>query len=144
MQLELAKSTEEIQEILSSNDYSFRFDCGYTKADRLISVNEIQSFQRAVWLHYTVYRVYGEIQQLREGIMNTLNFGHLITTNNHAIRSFFIQEKYPHLSAAFMQEIFLVQYSPEGSNDRIHEEAVVMNWFDFLQDCEGTNVRYVY
>ena len=73
MQLRQAKSTEEIQEVLSSKDYSFLFECGYSKPS--ITLADIQELLRTVWLHHTVYRVYGEIQQLKDGIVNTLKRG---------------------------------------------------------------------
>jgi len=41
-----------------------------------------------------------------------------------------------------MQEIYLVQYSPDGPNSCIHDEPVVMNWFNYLQDCEDNVVTY--
>ena len=59
MQLRQAKSTEEIQDVLSANDYSFLFECGYSKPS--ITLVDIQELLRTVWLHHTVYRFYGEI-----------------------------------------------------------------------------------
>ena len=91
---------------------------------------------RTVWLHHTVCRVYGEIQQLKDGIVNTLNFNHIIASNPQAVRSLFVPSNF-HLTASFMQEEFIIEYSIDGSNDRVREEAVIMNWFDYLQDCEG-------
>ena len=124
---------------MATEDYSC-FDCGFTKADSSISLNDINLFVRAVWLHFTVYRIDGEIQQLREGLINTLNFSQLVGANHNAVWSLFTSKGHRSLSTSFMQEIFLVQYSPDGSNSRIHEEAVIINWFNHLQDCEGMNV----
>ena len=101
-----------------------------------MGLDDIQTFVRAIWLHFTAYRCYGEVQQLRSGLWNTLNFGHLVTANPQAIRSLFVSRQ-QNLTAIDMQELFDVQYSPQGSNKRSHEEAVIINWFNLLQDCEG-------
>ena len=101
MQLRQDKSTEEIQEVLSANDYSFLFECGYSKPS--ITLADIQELLRTVWLHHTVDRVYGEIQQLKDGIVNTLNFNHIIASNPQAARSLFVPSNF-HLTASFMVE----------------------------------------
>ena len=70
----------------------------------------------------------------------TLNFSQLIGANHNAVWYLFTSKGHRSLSTSFMQEIFLMQYSPDGSNSRTHEEAVIMNWFNYLQDCVGINV----
>ena len=77
--------------------------------------------------------------------MNTLNFDHLITGNPQAVRSLLVSGDPFRVSATNMQEMLQVQYSPQWSNDRFHEEAVIINYFNLLQDCEGTVVSmYLY
>ena len=134
MQLKQAESEEEIKDILVANDYSFQFECGYLK--RVVTLKDVREFLHAAWLHYTVYNIYGEISQLKDGIVNTLNFQNLITSNPQATRSLLVFGKST-LSATFLQEAFIIDYSLNGSNDKSQEEAVIMNFFDFLQDCEG-------
>ncbi|KAI9534084.1 hypothetical protein NQZ68_016802 [Dissostichus eleginoides] len=41
------------------------------------------------------------------------------------------------LSADQMDNLFIIQLSPEGSNTRTAEERVVTYWRDYLQDAEG-------
>lgn len=106
--------------------------------NRAVGLDDIPSFLCVVWLDFTVYRVHGEIQQLRGGLLSTLHFNHLITANPQAVRSLLASGDPFHVSAASMQELFKIEFSPQGSNDRFHEEAVIMNYYNFLQDCEGT------
>lgn len=134
VQLKQAKTEEEIKDMLIAMDYSFQFECGYLK--RIVTVQDVQEFLRTAWLHYTVYNVYGEISQLKDGIANTLNLQKLISSNPQAVRSLFVIGA-SSLSASFLQEAFVIDYSLDGSNDKLQEESVIMNFFDFLQDCEG-------
>ncbi len=82
-----------------------------------------------------MYNIYSDIFQLKDGVVNTLNFFYLIMSNPQDTRSLFVFGK-SSLSATYLQEAFIIDYS-NGSNDKIQEEAVIMNFFDFLQDCEG-------
>jgi hypothetical protein len=38
-----------------------------------------------------------------------------------------------------IQDLFEVHYSPKGSNDVKDEQAVIMNWYTFLVECEGND-----
>lgn len=39
-----------------------------------------------------------------------------------------------------IENLFSIRLSPEGSNKRVAEEAVVTFWRDYLQDAEGMSV----
>ena len=41
------------------------------------------------------------------------------------------------VTADFIQDLFQVDYSVPGSNNRVKEEAIIMNWVSYLQDLEG-------
>ena len=100
-----------------------------------MGLDNIQTFVRAIWL-----ATFHCLQMLWRGSAAeewTLeHFSHLVTANPQAIRSLFVSRE-QNLTAIDMQELFDVQYSPQGSNKRSHEEAVIINWFNLLQDCEG-------
>ena len=55
-QISNATSTDELQGILRSDDFDFRFDCGFSKPTASIKFEDIPLFMRTVWMHYTVYR----------------------------------------------------------------------------------------
>jgi len=55
-------------------------DCSFQKGTGTGWYPNISS----VWLHFTAYRCHGEIQQLKDGLLSTLNFGHLLATNPQA------------------------------------------------------------
>ena len=136
MQIEKATSTEEMITELEANDYSFRFDCGFNKPQSAITSADKQTFLRAVWLHYVLYSVYGELQQFREGLLETLQIEHLVHEHPDIVWSL-LAYKPNELTAGYIQDLFDVHYSPKGSNDVKDEQAVIMNWYTFLVECEG-------
>ena len=83
-----------------------------------------------------LFRVHGELQQLRNGLLGTLHLEHLCEAHPNLLWSLLVADK-KRLTAASFQEMFLVCYSAQGSNDRMAEEAIVMSFYDYLQDCEG-------
>jgi len=68
---------------MSSEDFNFRFDCGYTKAN--IKLEDRDEMITTIALHFLVYRVHGEICQLQLGMKETLNFGHLIEVSGSVL-----------------------------------------------------------
>ena len=71
-----ATSDAELQELFESVDYSFRFDCCYSKPASSITLETRDEFVRCISLHY-LYSVYAEINQLRKGLLETLNLNKL-------------------------------------------------------------------
>ncbi len=45
------------------------------------------------------------------------------------------------LTADSLEELFIPQFAPEGSNKRNIELAIFMNWRDFLDDVQSKCVR---
>ena len=43
------------------------------------------------------------------------------------------------LTAAYLQDLFEVHYSPHGSNSRSLEENIIMHMYDYLQECESNS-----
>lgn len=80
----------------------------------------------------------GQIDQMMEGL------------NEHGLLS--LMKKYPEcarvmlsnatevLTAAAMIDLFQVEYSSCGSNNRQKEEASIIMFYDYLQDIEGKTI----
>ena len=62
---------------------------------------------------------------------------HLIQEHPEIVRSLLVFKE-NELTAGCIQDLFHVQFSPKGSNDFRNEETVVMHWYCFLTECEGT------
>ena len=138
MQIDKAASTDEMISEMEENNYSFRFDCGFTKPQSaiLVTYSDKQTFFRSVWLHYVIYSVYGELEQFRDGLLETLQIEHIVHEHPEVFWSL-IASKDNELTAGCIQDLFEVQYSPKGSNNAKAQQAVIMNWYTFLIECEG-------
>ena len=42
------------------------------------------------------------------------------------------------VTAQYLSDLLVPSLSPRGHNHREEEEAVILNWKDYLQDIEGT------
>ena len=76
-----------------------------------------------------------ELDEIAIG-MEKLGVLFLLQKNPVKMRSIFIAYQF-HLSADIMQDLFLIHFSPAGSNSRQKEEEVSLYWVNFLQDIEG-------
>ena len=95
-----------------------------------------------MWLDFTLYRVYGETQQLKTGLLQTLHFDHVVGASPSVIRSLLVSGSDNLLTAGSLQDMMKIHYSPPGSNWCKMEETVTLNRFNFLQECEGTIFIY--
>ena len=136
MQIDRAASTQELQHVLSEDDYGFQFDCGFNKPQSTIKFEDIPGFLRAVWRGSTIYSIHGELEQFKEAFLKALQMEHLVRDHPQVIQSLLaFQQK--QVTADTIQDLFKVQYSPRGSNAVRDEQAVVMHWYTFLQECDG-------
>ena len=65
---------------------------------------------------------------------------HLVRDNSQVVRSLLVFQ-HKQVTADVIQDLFKVQYSPTGSNNLRDEQAVIMHWYTFLQECDGMCVQ---
>ena len=80
-------------------------------------------------------RVKAELDNLREGL-EVLGVLSLLRDNPHILRQPFVAQLQC-ISADLLQELFEVQFSPQGANAREKEEQLVLYWINFLHEVEG-------
>ena len=86
--------------------------------------------------HFSIYVVKSELDQMICGIAETLHALELIRENATLFRPLFVYSQKIY-SANDIYDIFSPKLSPDGSNRREREEAVIMLWINFLQDIQG-------
>ena len=129
MQLVNVESDDELQQLLRSEYFDFQYTCGYNKR---IQFHNIRDFLRDVFLHYVVYSVNAELTQLKNGLMNTLQIDTPARGHPIELRSLLAcNKKEGKLLAADIEDLFKVNYSPKGSNQRA-EENVILFFYNFL------------
>ena len=120
--------------MLSGSNYDFLFDCGVIIRSDTAKIAEKESVISAVCHHYLVAGILGELEQIRMGLC-TLNFIKLMEKYPGQIMCLFQPSTVP-LSAEQLEDMFHVNYSEIGSNQRSVEEQIVFNFIKFLRDIE--------
>ncbi|XP_034078711.1 G2/M phase-specific E3 ubiquitin-protein ligase-like [Gymnodraco acuticeps] len=124
-------TAEELEESMAPLlDYLANAGClrpVHSDSDRELLVKDIVMFQ-------VVHRVQGPFQRFCEG-MKTLGVLDAVRKHPDSFKPLFCYEEHL-LSADQMDNLFIIQLSPEGSNKRTAEERVVTYWRDYLQDAE--------
>ena len=137
-----ASTTAELQSLLQENDYDFRFNCGYSKPTPRIDISEKEELIRVVWLHYIFFLPHAELEQLRKGLRETLQVDVLCCLHPENVWSLLAASSAFEVTAKFFLESFIINYSDQGSNKRTLEEALVLHWTDFIQECEGEHLTH--
>ena len=82
-------------------------------------------------------QVKAELDDIAEGL-ESLEVLSLIRRNPLIMKSLFIHAK-SSLTCSVLQDLFTVEFSCKGSNQRELEEETYMYWVNFLQDVEGVS-----
>ena len=118
---------------MDNPSYNFRYACGYCKPIEQMNKDE---FLHAVWLHYVFFQPHAELVQLRSGFWETLQVELLACAHSKELRAFLAYSQSFNVSVSCLQEMFAIRYSENGSNDRTKEEAVIMYWMEYIENCE--------
>ena len=118
------------------DEYGFRYQCGYAKPATLMTLEDKDCIVRAVWLHYVLYHPHAELEQLRRGLYSTLQFKHLIQSHPKELWGLLATSTVFNVTPKFLCNEFAIQYSPNGSNSRTKEEALVLLFFEYITDCD--------
>ena len=128
---------EELQELINSEEYDFRFDLGIAIPVNKIRLQDKELLVSSMAKHFTVLKVKGELDQIICGMSSTMNVLELVRSNSNLTRSLFLFSKCPPLTADAIFDMFEVTLSPIGHNQRDCEEAVMMNWAELTQFLES-------
>ena len=123
-------------------DLGFRFECGYSKPTNQVELSDKHEIIKSLWLHYIYFLPNVELQQLRKGIRDTLQMELVVCSHPNAVLSFLVASPDFEVSADFLLESFIIKYSEQGSNKRAAEEAIIVNWNDYVTECGGKHFLY--
>ena len=116
-------TTAELQTIMHTDRFDFRFNCGYNKPSNQISIDDRETFIKAIWLHYPHFLPHSELQQLQKGFGETLQMEILVCLYPEEIRALLVSSSLYEVKSSFFHDHFVVQYSEQGSNGRTAEEG---------------------
>ena len=85
-------------------------------------------------MHYYIYSLKSELDEIRRGLQS---LGFLdVVSKNPILRSLF-EHSPSKVTADLVEEMFIPEFSPIGSNMRAKEEAVMMWFTELLHEIEG-------
>lgn len=122
---------------MQTNEFDFRFHCGYSKPVAHMDIADRDEFIRAIWLHYVLFQPYAELQQFQQGLKDTLQLDLLFALYPHDMWSLFASTNAYDVTVDYLLDSFLIQYSDQGSNNRALEESIVYMWSQYITECEG-------
>lgn len=73
----------------------------------------------------------------QQGLKDTLQLDLLFTLYPQDMWSFFASTNAYDVTADYLLDSFLIQYSDQGSNNRAPEESIVYMWSQYITECEG-------
>lgn len=97
-----------------------------------MTLEDLKEIKETVCTEYLIMKSINEIQQFQEGL-DVLGMGKLLKAHPTPCRALFTL--YPKVVTGYdLDKLFLPILSNEGSNIREKEEAIVMNWKDYIYD----------
>ena len=139
MQVQLAKSTDELRSLVSE-DLDVCFECGYSKPLQSIELSHKDEIVKALWLHYVFFSPHAELEQLKKGFRETLQMELLICLHSRLVFGFLVASSDFDVTSNYLLDSFVISYSDQGSNKRTAEEAIILNWSEYVSDCVGEPV----
>ena len=130
-------SDEEVKSCFENYDFDYLPMCGYTRATSQVKLADVNQLVASVWLHFVKFHPQAELEQLREGLYETLSFHRLISVHPDSVWKMLASSNSFDVTPSFILDSFSIQYSHEGSNNRTKEEAIVIYWFEYVTDCRG-------
>ena len=121
--------------LLKREEFDFRFQCGYQKPMPSVTLEDKEMLIRCVWLHFVLYSPLAELKQLQKGLLEILQFKHLVDNYTKEVWGLLAASNMYEITSKFLCDSFVVQYSFNGSNNRIQEESIVFSWYEYISDC---------
>ena len=131
-----AHTTEELKVLLDSEEFEFRFDAGVTTPSAALTLQDQKQVAISMAMHFLVYTTKAELDQLKDGLGH-LGVLDLMHTFPSQMKPLFLASGKPKVSALSLIAMFEIEWSPQGSNQREAEEAVVFGWTEYIHDMEG-------
>ena len=136
VQIEDATSTEEFRALLDSDDFTFPFDAGVCMPSSSVTLKNKREVAKSIAMHFAVFAIKAELDQLKKGLQ-CLRLLEVMHTYPTLLKPLFLNSGEPSITADYILQLFHVQWSPQGSNQRELEEAVILGWHEYIHDTEG-------
>ena len=137
MQLEAVSTDNDLRKLLSSDEFSFRFDCGVCQPAAALKLTDRGNISSSIALHYCIYSCKVELDDIRRGLLS-LGFVGLLE-RYPVLRCLFESRQSTNISVEVLEGLFVPDFSVLGSNARAKEEATMMFFIALLHEIEGVS-----
>ena len=127
--------------VLGSADFAFRFECGLCQPVNGFKLDDKSVIISSIAMHYCIYSAKGELDELQRGL-KSLEFLDVVTAN--PAMSALFKHSPSILSSEMIEDMFVPEFNPKGSNIRAKEEAVIMFYSELLHEIDGNYSRLCY
>ncbi|XP_068751097.1 G2/M phase-specific E3 ubiquitin-protein ligase-like [Montipora capricornis] len=134
-QLRLVQTTEDLRNMVTSEDFVFLLDCGFPKPLALLQLAERDEIVECAIVHYTHYRIRGELDQLKEGLAK-VGVLEAITRDPDLFKPLFCWDSSLQVTTGYIRWLFDPKLSEVGSNARSQEEDLLYNWEEYLKEID--------
>ena len=101
-----------------------------------MDISDKEEFIHAIWLHHVFFLPHAELEQLCKGFRDTLQVELIACVHGDLLHSVLAStQAFEPMSKHLIDEI-VVAYSHEGSNNRTPEESIILNWSEYVNECE--------
>lgn len=90
----------------------------------------------AIWLHHEFFFPHAELQHLRKGFRETLQVEILTCLLAEHFHGLLTPTQAFDPTTKHLIDELIVSYSHEGSSNRTKEEAIMLNWSEYVGECE--------
>ncbi|XP_011405992.1 PREDICTED: G2/M phase-specific E3 ubiquitin-protein ligase-like [Amphimedon queenslandica] len=127
-------NSDEFQQLVTSEDYSFQYECGFNK---VIKFSNKRKFVNCALMHYTLFNIHSELTSLRKGFMKTLDFDKFAEANPEILLGILRFQPNKKITASAFIELVSPTYCPI---DRAQQERTMTFLFSFVHscNCEGS------
>ena len=139
LQLQNVKTEDEMRALLDGELFDLRCTCGITVPSQSLKFKDLADIIRSFCLHFVLYCAKSELDQIKEGI-TIFGLQRLMQSHSAQFLPLFLGSSRTKLTADTLLSLFKVkEWSPEGSNCREPEEAVIFNWENYVRETAGRN-----
>ena len=136
LQIQGTTTKQEFIGEIQKDEFDFRFNCGYIKPTISLDISDKEEFIQAIWLHHVFFLPHAELKQLRKGFRETLQVEILACTDGELLHAVFASTQAFEPAARHLIDQIIVSYSHEGTNNRTQEESIMLNWSEYVTECE--------
>ena len=101
-----------------------------------VSIDDKGALSRSLAMNFVIYSQKAELDQIRDGF-DCVNFSGLVKAHPCLLQPLFVASGRQSPTAAMVLDLFHVEFSLQGSNQRPKEEEIILHWNYYISELEG-------